>query len=123
MLDERKPVICPWCGGEMTLMVEEAYEYHYKCYSCEACAPTAITEDAAYAAATCTPPNRPLTLPELFDLDGNADAVWVVDSGCGTVVMGAEEASEWASDADTVLFFAHKPTPEDIEAARKERDT
>jgi hypothetical protein len=126
MSDERKPVICPWCGWEMVAREgQDIFHRKYNAYVCEGCeavSPIAYSEDAAYTAATRTPPNRPLTLPELFDLDGNMDAVWVVDSGCGTIVMGAEEACEWASDADTVLFFVRKPTPADIEAARKEDD-
>ena len=125
MADERK-VICPWCGWDMVAREgQDIFHGKYNVYVCDGCeetSPIAYSEDAAYAAATRTPPNRPLTLPELFDLDGVADAVWVVDSKSGTRVMSAEEACEWASDADTVLFFVRKPTPADIEAARKELD-
>ena len=120
MSEKRKPVICPWCGSEMTLKFEETCEYRYKCYACEACAPTAITDDAAYEAATCRPPNRTLLLPELFDLEDD-DAAWVVAENGKIYAMGAECAQEWASE-EHCLFFARKPTPEDIEAARKERN-
>lgn len=135
MSNEHKPVICPWCGLEMfrnphlpySTWNKEKGEWEFEGqvnYACVCGAQSPIKESTkeAIEEATRRPPNRPLTLPELFDLDGNMDAVWVVDSGCGTVVMSAEEACEWASDADTVLFFVRKPTPADIEAARKELD-
>ena len=122
MSEERKPVICPWCGYEMSLMSvsDEPYERWYKCYNCEARSPIALTDEAAYAAATRRPPNRPLTLPELFDLEDD-DAAWVVAENGKIYAMGAECAQEWAGE-EHCLFFAVKPTPADIEAARKERN-
>lgn len=132
--DERKPVICPWCGGQMDLEVSVGYsgddDYgleclgHYVC-KCGACTPTAhhyesCIADETYLAATATPPNLPLTLAELFTLD-DTDAVWIVSGNGKIMAMGAECAQEWASE-EHCLFFARKPTPEDIEAARKERN-
>ena len=131
MPDEHKPVICP-CGKEMelwetagTLPVYKFIAY-YQC-GCGWTSPVRDgttreeTIEAAYEAATRRPENRPLTLPELFDLDPEADAVWVVTDN-DVCVMNAEAACEWASDADIVLFFAAKPTPADIEAARSSQN-
>jgi len=69
---------------------------------------------------TVRPPNSPLTLPELFAL-ADDDAVWVVADNGKIYAMGAECAQEWASE-EHCIFFSRKPTPEDIEAERKERN-
>lgn len=81
-------------------------------------------EQEVYESATSRSPDKALTLPMLFDLDPDSDAVWIYDSRLEhpIIAMNAEAAAEWASDADTVLFFSHKPTTADIEAARKERE-
>ena len=123
-MSERKPVLCPWCGFEMAAYTISIQGYSgektcfYECAQCCARSPIAITNKDAYAAATRRPENKPLLLPELFALDPESDAAWVVTDR-DVMVMSAEAACEWASDADTVLFFAHKPTPEDIEKAKE----
>jgi ribosomal protein L37AE/L43A len=64
MSEERKPVVCPWCWRDM--VAREAQDiFHgkhnvYVCEACEAVSPIAYSDKAAYAAATATPPNRPL---------------------------------------------------------------
>ena len=123
MSDERKPVVCPWCGCDMVAR-EWQDIFHgkynvYVCDGCEATSPIAYSEDTAYLAATRTPPNKPLTLPELFDL-ADDDAAWVVTENGKIWAMGAECAQEWASE-ERCLFFASKPTNADIAAARKEQ--
>lgn len=121
MSDERKPVICPWCGWEMVARGGQDIfhgKYNvYVCDGCEATSPIAYSEEAAYLSATRTPPNLPLTLPELFDLEDD-DAAWVVAENGKIYAMGAECAQEWAIE-EHCLFFARKPTPEDIEKAKE----
>ena len=125
MSEERK-VICR-CGKEMALQEAEgimpAYRfiasYHCGCGWNSPVRDGTTREEAAEeacAAATRRPENRPLTLPELFDLEDD-DAAWVVAENGKIYAMGAECAQEWASE-EHCLFFARKPTPEDIEAAR-----
>ena len=131
-------VLCPWCGRTMQYKswrdydiarLQDMHEGWFECIGCMATSPTVKMDEkefvcqAAYEAATRRPPNKPLTLPELFDLDPESDAVWIYDSSWEKPIraMSAEEACEWASDADTVLFFASKPTAADIDAARKEQ--
>ena len=128
MSDERKPVICP-CGEEMILCCDQAdcgnYYAQYDCdcgWSSPQCERRTEQEaiEAAYEAATRKPPNRPLTLPELFDL-GDDDVVWTVFENGRIWAMGARGAQAWLTD-EHYLLFARKPTPADIEAARKERN-
>ena len=126
MSDERNPVLCPWCGFEMAAYTISIQGYSgektcfYECAQCCARSPMAVTNRDAYNAATRRPPNLPLTLPELFAL-ADDDAVWVVADNGKIYAMGAECAQEWASE-EHCIFFSRKPTPEDIEAERKERN-
>lgn len=121
-VSEKKVVKCPWCGWDM--VAREGQDiFHgkysvYVCEACESCSPVAYSAEAAYLAATSTPPNPPLTLAELFTLD-DTDAVWIVSGNGKIMAMGAECAQEWASE-ERCLFFAVKPTTADIEAARKD---
>lgn len=127
-MNEERKVFCR-CGLEMELRYigrnQRGYRARYHC-SCGWKSPTccgdteAHAAEAAYLAATRRPENRPLLLPELFDLEDD-DAAWVVAENGKIYAMGAECAQEWASE-EHCLFFARKPTPEDIEAARKERN-
>lgn len=63
MSDERKPVICPWCGWEMVAREgQDIFHGKYNAYVCEGCeavSPIAYSEDAAYAAATKRASNLP----------------------------------------------------------------
>lgn len=65
-MSERKPVICPWCGGEMKLCSEDwdsdvMWSATYCCIGCKSTSPEINcntredAEEAAYAAATRTP--------------------------------------------------------------------
>ena len=132
MSDERKPVMCPWCGGEMQMTMKPMWDSdsvrcQMICGRCGAASPKRhggkddqqSLIEAAYAAATATPPNLPLTLPALFELEAD-DAAWVVSENGRIWAMGAECAQEWASE-ERCLFFASKPTNADIAAARKEQ--
>ena len=136
-MSERNPVICPWCknNGIESLMTKqrdsvgmELGDDYYYCPLCHSHSPHIhtvggewdIADKECYAAANRTPPNLPLTLPSLFELEED-DAVWVVSENGRIWAMSAEAACEWASEADTVLFFARKPTAADIEEARKAR--
>ena len=133
MSDERKPVICPWCGWEM--VAREGQDiFHgkynaYVCDGCEAVSPIAYSEDAAYVAATRTPPNRPLTHEQVLAMDPY-DAVWMISVNPAPIPMRSVRAAEWVQRQltdrsggewmDRKLLFADKPAPADIEAARKE---
>lgn len=77
MSDEKRPVICPYCGAEMNIMDDgtslfgkNAIKlYWYKCSNedCEREGPTRETAEEAYKAAValCEKKNRVLTLEEL----------------------------------------------------------
>lgn len=90
--------------------------------------------EAAYAAATRRPPNRPLTRKQVMKLD-DLDAVWILhDASEYTVGMNLIEQQPGDSAKDLIRIFARekckqtfavfacKPTPADIEAARKESE-
>lgn len=133
MSDERKPVMCPWCGGEMvrSAIIARArgcYKATYRCKKCKISAPFGETkstwreaEDDAYLAATHRPPNRPMTREQVEEMPDLA-AVW----SHGTLLCQLHAAKDvrrfiqrgWT---DGEMFFAAHPTPADIEAARKER--
>ena len=136
MSEERKPVMCPWCklSGCNVVMAKQREsvgmttgEDYYFCPECHSHSPHIATSDGnwdkasndCYLAATRTQPNKPMTLPELFDL-ADDDAAWVVSENGKIWAMGAECAQEWASE-ERCLFFARKPTNADIAAARKEQ--
>jgi len=128
MSDERKPVICPWCGWEMVAREgQDIFHGKYNAYVCEGCesvSPIAYSEDSAYTAATRTPPNRPLTEEQIYESD-DKDAIWAYENGVLYEPISAAKTWELLSceNYKDTMFFACKPTPADIEAARKERDT
>lgn len=68
-------VLCPYCGAEMKLdRYDDGYEFgaaYYVCQECGSTSPTANTDAAALAAAQARylPPNRPLTLEEVANLE------------------------------------------------------
>ena len=128
MREERKPVMCPWCGRNMEYQAFKQWDgrsFHsgaYRCLGCRSMSPIVrmdekeLVRELAYNAATQRPPNLPLTLPALFELEED-DAVWVVSENGRIWAMGAECAQEWASE-EHCLFFARKPTNAYITAAR-----
>lgn len=86
------------------------------------------TPEAAYAAATRRPPNRPLTFAQLFSLN-DLDAIWMVhfcnpgDFEDTPVINIVREVKSYATEAlKYAWLFAAPPTEDDIEAARKERE-
>ena len=127
MSEERKPVMCPWCGWEMVAREgQDIFHGKYSAYVCEGCeavSPIAYSGDAAYAAATATPPNRPLTLAEIKNRD-DFDAIWWVRKNDNqTFVFAVYEFKGMTSEFSAERWaFAAKPTSADIEAARKERN-
>ena len=125
MSDERKRVLCPWCGWEMVAREgQDIFHGKYSAYVCEGCeavSPISYSEDSAYVAATRTPPNPPLTLEGMAELD-ESDAVWVVAKDGTVCVVNGLDALEYAGYEYDALYFAANPSPADIEAARKERD-
>lgn len=68
-------VLCPYCGAEMKLdRQDDGYVFgaaYYVCQECGSTGPTANTDAAALAAAQARylPPNRPLTLEEVKNLE------------------------------------------------------
>lgn len=138
MSEERKPVICPWCKnkGIESLMTKqrdsvgmELGDDYYYCPLCDSHSPHIhtvggewdIADKECYAAANRTPPNLPLTFDGMAALD-ESDAVWVVSKDGAVCVVNGLDAYEYAGYEYDALFFARKPTPADIEAARKELD-
>lgn len=138
MTDERNPVLCPWCGFEMAAYTISIQGYSgektcfYECAQCCARSPIAITNKDAYAAATRRPPNRPMTREQIENsgLQDN-DAVWIMSrtnenaalhliDGCSLKQLMWE--CRISADTNTWVWLRRKPTPEDIEAARKERN-
>lgn len=68
-------VLCPYCGDEMKLdRHDDGYVFgsaYYVCVECGSTGPTANTDAAALSAAKARylPPNRPLTLDEVKELE------------------------------------------------------
>lgn len=138
MSDERKPVMCPWCklSGCNVVMAKQREsvgmttgEDYYFCPECHSHSPHIATSDGnwdkasndCYLAATRTPPNKPMTFDGMVALD-EADAVWVVSKDGAVCVVNGLDALEYAGYEYDALYFARKPTPEDIEAARKKNN-
>lgn len=91
---------------------------------CGVSTPWKDTIEAAYAAATSTPPNLPLTREQVEALP-NDDAVWVyTKTGTDAWVHSAYYAKEYlVRCGGDEIYFAAKPTAAEVEAARKERTT
>lgn len=68
-------VLCPYCGAEMKLdRQDDGYVFgaaYYVCQECGSTSPTANTDAAALSAAQARylPPNRPLMLAEVAQLE------------------------------------------------------
>ena len=145
--EERKPVMCPWCGGEMKL--DEPTAYGWECsdghwcsdgYICPVCGGSsggvygcATREECgrcAYENANQTPPNRALTREQVDAMD-DLDAVWIVQRYPYVNERVTIQTASWIKAqyrdlqgdewAHRKVFFAAPPAPADIEAARKER--
>lgn len=135
MPNEHNPVKCPWCGPDHAMEpisnehpLNHQWTAYFMCGTCCAGTPNAYGKseqeaiEAAYAAATRTPPNLPLTLKDMTEYD-ESDAVWVVSMDGNVAVVNGLDALEYAGYEYGALFFARKPSPADIEAARKAVDT
>ncbi len=143
MADERKPVTCPQ-GHEMKLAVEHRqYAWtrpslpphwfaHYYC-DCGWIAPDDGGGDtkqeainAAYAAATRRPPNKPLTREQIYKMH-DLDAIWIVypdekdREPCVMPVIFLTSGGMRDEQLKHCIIFASNPTPADIEEARKAR--
>lgn len=81
MSNEKRPVICPYCGGEMRHKTVEFQHVLFHFFKCEwgvcggGTSPKRLTLEKAYKAATARwqEPNRVLTLEEVI-ADANADS-------------------------------------------------
>lgn len=138
MKNDRK-VECKYCHKEMTLAPElvqgpgdpeEPYNRWYECYICGARSPIAQTEDAAYAAATCRPENKPLTREQIQAMD-EYSPVWSVNlkriggEGHFISVQPAYVARRYIKHDwmwKEFIAFAERPTLADIEVARAARN-
>lgn len=128
-----KKVMCPWCGGEIAILPYPDGGFYLAHAPNREC-PIELddwglmlgktvyeTEDAAYAAATRRPPNKPLTEEQLLQLD-DLDAVWVL--GAMGLFVGSGHYAKWyPAQGDIkkgVLVFSAQPTSADIESARNQ---
>ena len=123
MSDERKPVMCRFCGGEMVSSPARYFDgtvdYKYACEQCGIRTEDFDTMEEAYAAATRRPPNLPLDYKTIYNLT-DREPVWRVDKQDDVIVLGGYNA--WRKyDAVRYLYFAANPSPADIEAARAEK--
>lgn len=88
-------VMCPWCGKPMTetrCEQDSRTIWFYWCHNCGGEAPTGDTPEAAYAAATRRPENKPLTsdLVMLEDYYGTAEEWQKAIKDMGIGVKGTE---------------------------------
>jgi hypothetical protein len=65
-------------------------------------------------------PNMPLTKEQIMGMDKD-DAVWCADREGALDVLDGQDASAYFSAWPNDLYFEVKPSPADIEAARKEQ--
>lgn len=126
------PVICK-CGRTMVCVSESKREHDDKPYQarfrclCGWWGPKrgGYTQEEANERAreAANPPNLPLTREQVEAMDELA-AVWVAyeEDDVATNIIFAADAlyTIRQGNRDKGLYFAAKPTPEDIEAARKE---
>lgn len=136
---EDKKVTCRYCWHEMqpdektcvSVYVEGHWNsqqpVNYRC-ECGAESPIADGMDAAYIAANKRPENKPLSREQIMGMPGD-DAVWYIHKYGGSLnVICAKGAAYHYADYENkdtgncAIYFAAKPTPADIEAARKKAD-
>jgi len=112
MSEERKPVICPWCGEKMQ-QYNTPWKNRYQC-ECGAESPTAETPEYAYIVATSRPQNRPLTRDEARALDPHTPIYAQFRDGdviTGPYAIGdALPRGEWPEYGKTVRWWTKYPT-------------
>lgn len=119
-MSEERNVMCPWCGWDMVAReAQDIFHGKYNVYVCEACeavSPIAYSDKAAYAAATATPPSRPLTRQQVEAMPKNTP-VWVYTHGGNPYALRTAEECRHLTSA-YYIFECARPTPADIAAAR-----
>lgn len=138
MSDEKRPVICPYCGGEMRHKTVEFQHVLFHFFECEwgACggtSPKHLTLEKAYKAAVTRwqEPNRVLTLEEVKDAYFNMKKpiccelmwlnkkkiAWIADAAVpwGNVahIMERQEP-KWKNYGKTWRCWLRQPTPEEM---------
>lgn len=135
-MSEQKVVKCR-CGKDMHPYHGQYYSgcRYWARYECECgwCAPLIVGDTAdeaievAYLAATPTPPNRPMTREQVEAMD-DLDAVWIAHycvtpemfEQTPTIMLAREIKRAECKMLGFAWLYAKRPTPADIEAARKE---
>lgn len=120
-------VLCPYCGAEMKLdRQDDGYVFgaaYYVCQECGSTSPTANTDAAALAAAQARylPPNRPLTLAEVTQLDTDEDGdapCWIEDRvfslSAKYVSTNPDDLVDYGRD---YRVWLRKPTQAEMDAA------
>lgn len=120
-------VMCPYCGSEMKIdRQDDGYVFgaaYYVCQECGSTSPTANTDAAALAAARARylPPNRPLTLAEVTQLDTDEDGdapCWIEDRvfslSAKYVSTNPDDLVDYGRD---YRVWLRKPTQAEMDAA------
>lgn len=118
-MEELKP--CPFCGGkDISIINHTAMGYWASCGPCGAIGPTRQTEEEAVEAwnRRYEPPNEPLTLDELREMDGKT--VWVeCEKSYGRVISDGTKVSVSTPDAFYTRpenYVMYCPRPEEGQA-------
>lgn len=122
-------VLCPYCGSEMKIdRQDDGYVFgsaYYVCQECGSTSPTANTDVAALAAAQARylPPNRPLTMDEVAQLETDDCG----DTPCWTEEFrnkGRALAEYKSTNPDELIGYGRdfrvwlrKPTQKEMDAA------
>ena len=138
---DKQPVLCPWCGTEMSPCAyettEEGWVGYYKCVECDAESPYVVHcdswEDAvkkAYRKATERTRLKPLTLPELEEIckSGAYTTLWCdQDTGyqSDNAFVNLAEVAQWIDEQNgsrkyygrTWRCWIRKPTEEERKSA------
>lgn len=125
-------VMCPWCGEEMKTVydcdpLDDMWYARYGC-KCGSHTPWGLGKSkteaivAANLSETRRPPNLPLTEAQIMALPDD-DAIYTIGFAKDIYVWDSKETKlymqKFLNRPINRLFFAAKPTPADIEAARK----